>query len=69
VATNRLTPKRGSKAGMWSTIAAAVHAGWGATGRLLTVLAVLGVILIGVTAATGDSNIVVMFRALLAVSR
>lgn len=66
MATNRRTPEFSSKAGMWSTITAAVQAGWGPTGRLLTVLAVLGFLLIGVTVAAGDSDMVVVLRALLA---
>lgn len=72
MATDRRTPEYGRRAGMWSTITAAVQAGWGATVRLLTVLAVLGVLLIvttataTATATAGDSDIVVMLRTLLA---
>lgn len=65
MATDRRPPDYSRKAGMWSTITAAVQAGWGPTGRLLTVLAVLGALLIGVTVAAGDSDMVVILRALL----
>ena len=67
MATNRRRPDCNPKPGIWSTVTAAVQAGWGPTGRLLTVLAVLGVLLIGVTAAAGDSDIMVMLRAFFAV--
>jgi len=54
---------------MWSTITAAVQAGWGPTARLLTVLAVLGFFLVGVAVAAGDSDMVVMLRLLLGAIR
>ena len=69
MAIKRRMPKYGGQTGMWSTITAAVQAGWGPTGRLVSVLAVLGMVLIGVTAAAGDSAPAVLLRALLAGSR
>lgn len=57
------------KAGMWSTIAAAIEAGWGPTARLLAVLAALGIVIIGFAIAAGDTGLGVIFHALFAESR
>lgn len=50
------------KIGMWSTIADAVQAGWGATGRLLTIILLLGMIATTIAVATGGGDLVVAVR-------
>lgn len=53
-----------SKAGMWSTVTAAVEGGWGSTVRLLTLLIPLGALVLGLAVATGESDLVGLLRAL-----
>ena len=61
-----MTEKRTrSKASMWSTIDAAVEAGWGATWRLLAILTVLGALVVGVAHIAGESAIVEILATLL----
>ena len=64
--TSRVTIEYSRRVGMWSTIAVAVQGGWGSTGRLLTIFAVLGALCIGVVNAVDGSDILVMLRSLLA---
>lgn len=59
------TTESGRRIGMWSAIAGAVEAGWGPTGRLLTVLLLRGAILIGFVLAVGDGELGTMIRKLL----
>jgi len=54
----------GRKVGMWSAIADAVEAGWGPTGRLLTVLLLRGAIMVCVAVAVGHGDLVAMVRRL-----
>ena len=67
--TRRQTREHQRQAGMWSTIAAAVKAGWGDTARLLLILALLGVLFVAFALAAGESEIYYALRALLAASR
>jgi hypothetical protein len=54
---------------MWWAITSAVQSGWGATMRLLAVLALLGLLLIVATVAAGDSVFVIVLKELLARTR
>lgn len=54
-----------SRVGLWSTVTKAVTGGWGATARLLAILATLGAIAIGLAVAVGASPGGGLLRALL----
>lgn len=58
------TTESGRRIGMWSAIADAVEAGWGPTGRLLTVLLLRGAIMICFVVAVGDAEFGTMIRKL-----
>jgi hypothetical protein len=50
---------------MWATISDAVQSGWGAVGRLIAVIATIGIIATFVALATGAGGIGFLLRALL----
>jgi hypothetical protein len=54
----------GRTVGMWSAIADAVEAGWGPTGRLMTVILLRGAIMVCVAGAVGGGDIVAVIRRL-----
>lgn len=49
---------------MWSTVGTAVQTGWGPTLRLLSIIALTGVVLVGVGALTGGVELVGLLRSL-----
>ena len=57
------------KASVWSTISAAVQAGWGPTGRLLTIIALVGLFALGFTLVAKDSETTLLLRALVSLLR
>lgn len=62
--SNAPRPDPQIKAGMWSTIAAAVQSGWGSTVRLLLILVTLGAVVTGAAMASGDSELAGLVRTL-----
>ncbi|GAB2709223.1 hypothetical protein BKA24_002542 [Microbacterium marinum] len=58
-------PKKAeTKAGMWSTITAAVEGGWGATGRLVVILAVVAAAIVAVILVSGGGAVMMGLRSL-----
>lgn len=55
------------RAGLWTTMSAAINGGWGATFRMLVLIVALGAIGIGFIVAVGDGPTDTIVRALLSV--
>lgn len=51
--------------GMWSTVGTAVQSGWGPTLRLLSIIALAGIVLGSVSALTGAGELVELIRNLI----
>lgn len=64
-ANNHQGMKVDRNAGMWSTVSLAIQSGWRTTGQLLTILALRGIVLIGVILTLRDSRLATVLEAFL----